>query len=131
MGHDIHPEIAERIAAGASVRWNELPPTLVETALAEGEGRLAAGGALAVTTGIYTGRSVKDKFIVRDAETEHRVWWDNSQPMTPAHFELLLADMLGAMTGRTRRQPRARMSPSSTCRALPPIRPATAPAPAR
>ncbi|WP_423065224.1 phosphoenolpyruvate carboxykinase (ATP) [Devosia sp. CN2-171] len=101
MGHDIHPEIAERIAAGASVRWNELPPTLVETALAEGEGRLAAGGALAVTTGIYTGRSVKDKFIVRDAETEHRVWWDNSQSMAPAHFELLLADMLAATKSRT------------------------------
>ena len=100
MGHEIHPELAERIASLATVRWDELPPTLVETALAEGEGRLAAGGALAVTTGIYTGRSVKDKFIVRDAETEHRVWWDNSQAMTREHFDLLLGDMLAATRGR-------------------------------
>ncbi len=101
MGHQIHDEIAVQIEALATVRWDELPPTLVETALAAGEGRLSAGGALAVTTGVYTGRSVKDKFIVRDATTEHQVWWDNNQPMAPESFERLLADMLAAMGGRT------------------------------
>ncbi|MGV3492182.1 MAG: phosphoenolpyruvate carboxykinase (ATP) [Devosia sp.] len=101
MGHAIHDELADRIAKQASVLWDELPPTLVETALRDGEGRLASGGALAVTTGVFTGRSVKDKFIVRDAATEHRVWWDNSQSMTPEHFELLLEDMLIAAGRRT------------------------------
>ena len=42
-----------------------------------GEGELTADGALAVTTGVYTGRSLKDKFIVRDALTATSVWWDN------------------------------------------------------
>ncbi|MDF2981299.1 MAG: phosphoenolpyruvate carboxykinase, partial [Devosia sp.] len=97
----IHLELANRIGALARVRWDELPPTLVETALAEGEGRLAAGGALAVTTGVFTGRSVKDKFIVRDAATEHQVWWDNNQPMAPEQFETLLADMVAATAERT------------------------------
>lgn len=97
----IHAELAARIGGLARVRWDELPPTLVETALAEGEGRLAAGGALAVTTGVFTGRSVKDKFIVRDAATEHHVWWDNNQPMAPEHFETLLADMVAATAERT------------------------------
>ncbi|MDB5542009.1 MAG: Phosphoenolpyruvate carboxykinase [Devosia sp.] len=101
MGHAIHDELANRIGTLAMVRWDELPPTLVETALAEGEGRLAAGGALAVTTGVFTGRSVKDKFIVRDAVTEPHVWWDNSQSMAPEAFERLLADMLASTAART------------------------------
>jgi phosphoenolpyruvate carboxykinase (ATP) len=101
MGHEIHDQIAARIKHLATVRWDELPPTLVETALAAGEGRLSAGGALAVTTGVYTGRSVKDKFIVRDGATEHQVWWDNNQPMAPENFERLLTDMLAAMADRT------------------------------
>jgi phosphoenolpyruvate carboxykinase (ATP) len=101
MAETVHDSIAKRIASGAaSLNWDELPPTLVEQALAEGEGRLASGGALAVTTGVYTGRSVKDKFIVRDGMTEAHVWWDNSQAMTPAHFEVLLADMLEAAAGK-------------------------------
>ncbi|MBN9314749.1 MAG: phosphoenolpyruvate carboxykinase (ATP) [Devosia sp.] len=100
MGHDIHQQIAARIGALATVRWDELPPTLVETALGRGEGRLAAGGALAVTTGVYTGRSVKDKFIVRDAATDGHVWWDNNQPMAPEHFDVLLADMLASIAER-------------------------------
>jgi phosphoenolpyruvate carboxykinase (ATP) len=101
MADDIHDKLAARIGKSATVRWDELPPTLVETALRDGEGRLSAGGALAVTTGVYTGRSVKDKFIVRDAATEHRVWWDNSQGMAPEHFEGLLEDMLATLDGRT------------------------------
>ena len=37
---------------------------------ARGEGLLAKDGPLVVETGKHTGRSAKDKFIVRDAETE-------------------------------------------------------------
>jgi len=102
MAANFHSDIETRITArAASLAWDELPPTLVETALASGEGRLAAGGALAVTTGVFTGRSVKDKFIVRDAMTHDKVWWDNSAAMSPAHFEALLGDMLAAVEGKT------------------------------
>jgi phosphoenolpyruvate carboxykinase (ATP) len=34
-------------------------------------------GAVAVDTGIFTGRSPKDKYIVLDKETESKVWWAN------------------------------------------------------
>jgi phosphoenolpyruvate carboxykinase (ATP) len=47
----------------------------VEHAVRRGEGKLAKDGPLVVTTGKHTGRSAKDKFIVRDAETENTVWW--------------------------------------------------------
>ncbi|WP_421761361.1 phosphoenolpyruvate carboxykinase (ATP) [Devosia sp.] len=101
MTETIHDAIAAKINSTASaLALDERPPTLVELALAAGEGRLADGGALAVTTGIFTGRSVKDKFIVRDGMTAERVWWDNNQAMAPEQFELLLADMLEATTGK-------------------------------
>ncbi|GLR04613.1 MULTISPECIES: phosphoenolpyruvate carboxykinase (ATP) [Vibrio] len=32
-------------------------------------------GAVAVDTGIFTGRSPKDKYIVKDATTEEHMWW--------------------------------------------------------
>ena len=32
-------------------------------------------GAVNVMTGIYTGRSPKDKFLVKDATSENTVWW--------------------------------------------------------
>ena len=43
---------------------------MVEHAVRNGEGLLAKDGPLVVQTGKHTGRSAKDKFIVRDAETE-------------------------------------------------------------
>src|SRR5690606_2838744 len=56
--------------------------------------RLSAHGALVAETGQHTGRSAKDKFIVRDADTEPHVWWEGNKPMTPAQFDLLLGDFV-------------------------------------
>ncbi len=39
------------------------------------KGTLTTTGAVAVDTGIFTGRSPKDKYIVRDNTTENTVWW--------------------------------------------------------
>jgi phosphoenolpyruvate carboxykinase (ATP) len=38
-------------------------------------GTVTSTGAVAVDTGIFTGRSPKDKYIVCDAKTEKTVWW--------------------------------------------------------
>ncbi|MFN3435783.1 MAG: phosphoenolpyruvate carboxykinase (ATP), partial [Sphingomonas sp.] len=86
------------VAAGATIHWNLLPAQLVEHALRRGEGRLAKDGPLVVETGKHTGRSAKDKFIVRDAETENNVWWGSTNVgMTPEHFAALKADFLAAL----------------------------------
>lgn len=83
------------VGAGATVHWNLLTAPLVEHAVRRGEGRLAKDGPLVVATGKHTGRSAKDKFIVRDAETEGTVWWgDTNRGMTPEHFAALKADFL-------------------------------------
>lgn len=40
------------------------------------KGIVTTTGAVAVKTGIFTGRSPKDKFFVKDASTEKAMWWD-------------------------------------------------------
>ena len=71
---------------------------LVEQAIKNGEGMLSADGPFVVETGKHTGRSAKDKFIVKDAETEGTVWWGKTNvPMTPEHFANLKEDFLKAV----------------------------------
>ena len=73
---------------------NNTGSELVEHAVIRREGRLTSHGAFSVETGQHTGRSVADKFIVRDADTENAVWWDNNKSMTEEQFERLLQDFL-------------------------------------
>ncbi|MGH2342267.1 phosphoenolpyruvate carboxykinase [Segnochrobactraceae bacterium EtOH-i3] len=84
----------------AAVNWNFLEPKLYEEAVRRSEGSIIKGGAFAVDTGVHTGRSAQDKFVVRDATTENNVWWDNNKPMDPANFDVLLADMLAHAKGK-------------------------------
>ena len=81
----------------ATLHWNLETAPLVEQSLLRGEGRLAKDGPLVVETGKHTGRSAKDKFIVRDSETEGTIWWDNNASMAPEHFAALKADFLAAL----------------------------------
>ncbi len=86
--------------AAKSVHSNLPTVVLIEHALKAGEGKLTAGGALSVETGEHTGRSVNDKFLVRDALTEDAVWWDNNAAMTPDHFAAVLEDFIEYADGR-------------------------------
>lgn len=96
-----HTQLRTRIADGAgSLSENAIAPALVAAAIGQGGARLTADGALVVETGAFTGRSPKDKFIVRDALTENRVWWDNSGAMAPDKFETLLADVTAHLKGQ-------------------------------
>lgn len=83
------------------VSYNYSEPQLMEAALARGEGRLGRGGAFLVSTGSHTGRSPKDKHIVRSPLTENTIWWDANAAMTPDGFDLLHADMLAHLQGGT------------------------------
>ncbi|MFL6846670.1 MAG: phosphoenolpyruvate carboxykinase [Allosphingosinicella sp.] len=85
------------IATEAELHWNLGTPELVEAAVRRGEGLLAKDGPLVVRTGKHTGRSANDKFIVRDAETENTIWWDNNKSISPDHFAALKADFLAAL----------------------------------
>ncbi|MFN2324105.1 MAG: phosphoenolpyruvate carboxykinase (ATP), partial [Trueperaceae bacterium] len=70
---------------------------LYEHAVRHGEAQIAAGGPLVVDTGKFTGRSPKDKFVVRDATTQDQVDWGSvNQPMSPEHFGRLQEEMFDA-----------------------------------
>ncbi|WP_077327646.1 phosphoenolpyruvate carboxykinase (ATP) [Virgibacillus siamensis] len=65
-------------------------PQLVEKILSRGEGTLSATGAIRATTGKYTGRSPKDKFIVRDETTQDVIDWGLvNQEIDEASFDNL------------------------------------------
>jgi len=83
-----------------NVYYNLLEPDLMEQAVHRAEGRIGNGGTFLCSTGQYTGRSPKDKFVVRTAAVEDSIWWENNQPMTQDAFDLLHADMLDHMKGR-------------------------------
>src|SRR3954449_7080945 len=57
------------------IHRNPTTAMLYTHALANKEGVLAEGGPLVVDTGAHTGRSPKDKFIVRERGSEDRIWW--------------------------------------------------------
>jgi phosphoenolpyruvate carboxykinase (ATP) len=81
--------------------WNASQALLVEHALLRGEGRLSDQGALVVKTGKYTGRSPKDKFIVREPSSEAEIdWGDVNQPFDPDRFDALERRVAAHLKGR-------------------------------
>ncbi len=83
-----------------AAHYNLLPPALIEASLKRGEGTLGKGGTILVTTGKFTGRSPKDKHVVRTPSIEDSIWWENNAAMTPEGFDALYKDMLAHMQGR-------------------------------
>lgn len=70
--------------------WNLNPAELVEETIMSQAGTLTNTGALAIDTGEFTGRSPKDRFIVKDAQTEKDVWWgDINIPFETDKFDRL------------------------------------------
>ncbi len=84
-----------------SAYWNLGTAQLLEHAIARREGALASGGAFVVHTGQFTGRSPKDKFIVRDSGTESQVSWGAvNQPISEEKFDLIYAKVLAYLQGQ-------------------------------
>src|SRR2546425_2757705 len=81
--------------------WNLDTAQLIEHAIRRNEGMLSSGGAFGVNTGQFTGRSPKDKFIVKDELTASTVNWGAvNQPMSSEHFGRLYAKVLAFLQGR-------------------------------
>jgi len=76
------------------VHWNLVAPELMLAAARRGEGEFADMGPFVAVTAPHTGRSPNDKFVVREPGTEADIDWGKvNQPISPAHFETLLADV--------------------------------------
>ena len=84
-----------------NVKWNLSPAALYEEALRREEGVLAANGPLACRTGQHTGRSPNDKFTVKEASTDAKIWWGKvNRPLGEAQFDALHRDFLNVLRGK-------------------------------
>ena len=92
--------VASGIEGAASVRYNAGAAELYEEAMRRGEATLTDRGAIVAYTGQHTGRSPKDKFVVRDADTDAHVWWDNNKAISRDQFDALHADFLAQASGK-------------------------------
>lgn len=81
--------------------WNLTPPELIKLSLQKENARRTKTGALAIDTGEFTGRSPKDKFIVRDDITEAHVWWGSVNASFDAEkFDQLYIKMIRYFEGK-------------------------------
>ena len=70
------------------------------------KGQLTELGAVNVLTGRFTGRSPKDKYIVKDAVTEDTIWWtsekspNDNKPITPEVWEDLEETVAKQLTNK-------------------------------
>ena len=79
----------------ANIHYQLSSEELVEQALQLGQGVLNDTGALVVKTGTFTGRSPKDRFIVKDNLTENTVNWnDFNIPIEAKYFDRLYTKMM-------------------------------------
>ncbi|MBS0981290.1 phosphoenolpyruvate carboxykinase (ATP) [Acetobacter thailandicus] len=85
----------------AAVYPNLAAPELVTLALRRHEGTLSENGALVVHTGVHTGRSAKDKFVVDEPQVRDQVWWTaTNQKMAPENFRRLKDTVTGYLAGQ-------------------------------
>jgi len=89
------------VHASRAVHANLTAPALVSEALRRNEGRLAWDGALMVETGVHTGRSVQDKFVVDEPSTTPDIWWGKiNQKLSPNHFAILQSRVQAYLQGQ-------------------------------
>lgn len=85
----------------AQVHWNLSPETLAEISVQKEMAVRADSGAIAVNTGEFTGRSPKDRFIVRDEHTNDHVWWgDINIEFDADAFDRLHAKVCDYLSGK-------------------------------
>ncbi|MCP8967558.1 phosphoenolpyruvate carboxykinase (ATP) [Ectobacillus ponti] len=83
------------LLAGGNAQLQLSVPQLVEKVLMRQEGNLTATGAVSVSTGKYTGRSPKDKFIVNETSITDKIDWGSvNQPISEAVFNNLYTKVL-------------------------------------
>ncbi len=84
-----------------NVHYQLSPEELHRSTLENDMGKEASSGALAVNTGEFTGRSPMDRFIVKDAITEDKVWWGNINiPFDPEKFDKLYEKVIAYLNNK-------------------------------
>lgn len=88
-------EASSPIKLEGKIHANLTAPQLIEQAIIRQEADLAQNGALRATTGKFTGRSPKDKYIVKDSSVADTIdWGEVNQPLAPEKFEKIYQRLL-------------------------------------
>jgi len=83
------------------VYWQLHTPQLYEQAIRRQEGFVAHLGPLVVRTGDHTGRSPRDRFIVREPGSEQDIWWgDINRSIGEDQFSALHQKILAYFQGK-------------------------------
>ncbi len=83
------------------VHWNRGTAALYEEALRGHEGIVAESGPLVCVTGVHTGRSPNDKFLVREPSSQDNVWWGKvNRSIEPGQFRAVRDELLTSLTGK-------------------------------
>lgn len=81
--------------------WNLDADTLQQITLEKGMGTETSNGTLCVNTGKFTGRSPKDRFLVKDEYTFDKVWWGRiNKPVSPENFDKLYDEVVNYLSGK-------------------------------
>ncbi|SDM28944.1 phosphoenolpyruvate carboxykinase (ATP) [Kriegella aquimaris] len=84
-----------------NAHWNLDGETLQELTVAKGMGTETVNGTLCVNTGKFTGRSPKDRFLVKDDYTSDKVWWGRvNKPIAPENFDKLYNEVAKYLSGK-------------------------------
>ncbi|MBC8753409.1 phosphoenolpyruvate carboxykinase (ATP) [Kordia sp. YSTF-M3] len=85
----------------ATVHWNLSPEELQKITVEKNMGKETSNGTLAINTGKYTGRSPKDRFIVKDDYTTEKVWWGKTnKPVSLENFDKLEKEVVAYLSGK-------------------------------
>ena len=71
------------------VHWTLNAPHLYEQSVARDEAIIANHGPLVATTGKFTGRTPRDKYIVDEPSSRDHIWWDGNKSISPDQFDQL------------------------------------------
>ena len=83
------------------VHWNRGTAALYEEAIRGHEGIVAESGPLVCVTGVHTGRSPNDKFLVREPSSQDNVWWGKvNRSIEPGQFRAVRDELLTSLTGK-------------------------------
>ena len=94
--------LSETVVSGASSTHRNLTtPVLYEHMVKRGEGKLLQGGTFAVRSGDRTGRSPKDKFVIKAPGLSELVWWGpHNQALSVDAFEGIREKAIEYLKGR-------------------------------
>lgn len=90
IGREMRDLFKSSLRSTERIHYQLGPQELIEETLNLRDGSVSNSGALVVNTGEFTGRSPKDRFIVRDPETELHINWNEfNVPLEPKHFDII------------------------------------------